>query len=217
MYCSAFDALHPDFINHLRKNKTALNALIYGHVIPKTWYSPGLTDGLALKTLRGNKVTVSVDKASKAVKFDKAGVTLADVTAGNGAVHAVDTVLFPAKKRAAAFNKVAKKHGFNLKEVCEKMGYSSFAKALAATKMDKIIDHEGTFTVFAPSNEAFDHPRAYPKSFSLEDKVRFHIGRGIVKASKIEDGDRMMSLLSKRFITFNVYGNEDEKVKLMFD
>ena len=135
---------------------------------------------------------------------------MADITAGNGAIHSIDEVLFPnwdlpnsnEIRSNEIQSKVAKP---NLAVLCRDLGLTAFADALTTTKMDKVIDHEGTFTVSAPSNKAFNHPKAYPKGYTLAERVQFHIGRGVVKPEKVQDGDKMMSLLSKRFITFNVY------------
>ena len=73
-----------------------------------------------------------------------------------------------------------------------------------------MVRHEGTFTIFAPSNEAFDHPDSYPSSFKLSDRVRFHVARGLIKQATVRDEDQVMTLLSKRKIRFNVYQGRDD-------
>eukprot|EP00094_Tigriopus_californicus_P010045 TCALIF_09688-PA protein Name:"Similar to TGFBI Transforming growth factor-beta-induced protein ig-h3 (Homo sapiens)" AED:0.24 eAED:0.24 QI:0/0/0/0.6/1/1/5/0/402 len=93
----AFNELHPDFIIHLKKNITALRTFIAGHVLPGTLYSPGLQDGMMVKTFRGNQVKVTIAGNGK-MAFNDAQVTLPDVTAGNGAVQAIDAILSPHKK-----------------------------------------------------------------------------------------------------------------------
>lgn len=62
MLCRGFDRLHPDFIKHLKKNVTAMRTLLMAHVVPMTWYSPGITDGLVMKTLLGSKIKIAVAK-----------------------------------------------------------------------------------------------------------------------------------------------------------
>ena len=73
-----------------------------------------------------------------------------------------------------------------------------------------MVRHEGTFTIFAPSNEAFDHPDSYLSSFKLSDRVRFHVARGLIKQATVRDEDQVMTLLSKRKIRFNVYQGRDD-------
>ncbi|TRY70673.1 hypothetical protein TCAL_09688 [Tigriopus californicus] len=94
----AFNELHPDFIIHLKKNITALRTFIAGHVLPGTLYSPGLQDGMMVKTFRGNQVKVTIAGNGK-MAFNDAQVTLPDVTAGNGAVQAIDAILSPHKNK----------------------------------------------------------------------------------------------------------------------
>ena len=64
-----FDKLHPDFINHLKKNITALRSVLLSHVIPGSWYSPGLQDGQEFKTVIGYKVKVEIKKEGKRKQF----------------------------------------------------------------------------------------------------------------------------------------------------
>lgn len=209
----AFEKLHPDFIHHLKKNRTALANLLSAHVLPGTTYSVGLSDGMSVKTVAGNTIKVRID--GQDVKFGKGTVTLMDVTAGNGAVHAIDEVLFPTSGRYHRHHKsssLRKLQQQNLADLCRTLGYTSFADALKATKLDKVVDHEGHFTILAPTNEAFDHPQSYPKQFSLVDKVRFHIARGLIKESKVVNEVQVPTLLSKRFVKFNVYQKENKTV-----
>lgn len=213
----AFAKLHPDFIIHLRKNKTAMYNLVSGHVIPLTYYSAGLPDTLDVKTLLGNTVTAT--NTNGKVMFGRATVTLSDVTAGNGVVHAIDEILFvnppsieidmkmPRVRLGSTFSSTAPKK--NLVELCKELGFTSFAAAMKLTGLDKVVKHEGLFTIFAPSNEAFNNPDTYPGTFNLADRVRFHVGRGLVKPSTIKDEDQIMTLLNKRKIKFNVYEGVD--------
>ena len=80
--------------------------------------------------------------------FGKATVTLSDVTAGNGVVHAIDEVLFTTPPTSNIGNSVestksdnsinfsAKKK--NLVELCKDLGFTSFAAAMAMTGIDKV-------------------------------------------------------------------------------
>ena len=79
------------------------------------------------------------------------------------------------------------------------------------TGLDHVLNHEGVYTVFAPSNAAFDAPADHDQAdLSLADRVKFHIGRGVVKPGKVVDGDRVRSVLAKRFVTFNTYTKKDQ-------
>lgn len=84
--------LPSDFIMHLLKNSTALKEVVLYHIIPQVWYSPGFQDGLKLKTLQGNYVTL---KMQNVIQVNNATITLPDATVSNGVVHSIDTVLIP--------------------------------------------------------------------------------------------------------------------------
>lgn len=109
---------------------------------------------------------------------------LADVTAANGVVHSIDEIIWPGKPDSVHEDDDA---GKDFVSVLKSLGFTSFASALEETKMDVVLRSEGGFfTVFAPTNAAFDHPESYGEQFSLEDRVRFHVGVGVLKPYKIE-------------------------------
>lgn len=164
---------------------------------------------MMVKTFRGNQVKVTVSGNGK-MAFNDAQVTLPDVTAGNGAVQAIDAVLSPHKKLSGfkslkSHNTAPKKGLKNLVQVCKEQGFTSFAQALIDTKMDRVVNHEGLFTIFAPTNEAFDNPTNYHQKSTLEERVQFHIGRGAITKEKMDNQGQMHSLLSKRMIQFDIY------------
>ena len=79
------------------------------------------------------------------VMFGKATVTLSDVTAGNGVVHAIDEVLFASPQTSQSIkNDGNKKDNLagpkrkNLVELCKDLGFTSFAAAMALTGIDKV-------------------------------------------------------------------------------
>ena len=61
------------------------------------------------------------------------------------------------------------------------------------------------FTIFAPTNEAFEHEKFYPQEDGLKDKLKFHIATDLYKSSDIQDELTVKSMLSKRTIRFNTY------------
>lgn len=71
----------------------ALKQTLEFHVVPGAFYSFDLSNGQSLETLlKDRKQTVSVDSASKAIKFGSGKVILRNVQASNGVIHLVDTV-----------------------------------------------------------------------------------------------------------------------------
>ena len=70
-----------------------LQVLLY-HVAPGRWSAERIIDnaGAELPTLNGDTLQVSVNGG---VFIDQARVVIADVTASNGFIHAIDAVLLP--------------------------------------------------------------------------------------------------------------------------
>ncbi len=54
--------------------------------------------------------------------------------------------------------------------------------------------HSGMFTVFAPTDEAFEHELRYPNEAPLKEKMQFHVGRGLVQ-SKARAKPNQLSLV----------------------
>ena len=67
----------------------------------------------------------------------------------------------------------------------------------------------GPYTVFAPSDDAIEAQIHYPYEAPLKEMLEFHLGRGNYSAADITDRDEVTikSMLPKRTIRFNVYGN----------
>jgi len=85
-------------------------------------------------------------------------ITVTDIQAANGVLHAIDLVLLPememeAPQTIADF-------------VASNDDYSLLLTALQRTELDATLASEGTFTVFAPNNNAFE---TYLNGTELED------------------------------------------------
>ncbi|WP_309739131.1 MULTISPECIES: fasciclin domain-containing protein [unclassified Chamaesiphon] len=75
-------------------NKEQLKKVLTYHVVSGTVTSKQLKSG-PVATVQGGNVTVKI--SGKKVKINNANVVLADVKGSNGVIHAIDTVLIPAK------------------------------------------------------------------------------------------------------------------------
>ncbi|XP_064459456.1 transforming growth factor-beta-induced protein ig-h3-like [Ornithodoros turicata] len=88
----AFDKLSPAIVKELTSNVTLLREVLLHHIVPDTWYTAGMYDGQKLKTLHGDKLSVSF---SNIVYVNNATIVLPDATVSNGVVQSVDAVLLP--------------------------------------------------------------------------------------------------------------------------
>jgi len=79
-------------VTNLIANRTALAEVLTDHVVGKTLWSAGLTDGMTLTTLSGKTLTVHL---ANGTMVENANVIKADMGATNGVIHVIDTVLTP--------------------------------------------------------------------------------------------------------------------------
>jgi uncharacterized surface protein with fasciclin (FAS1) repeats len=89
---SAFEKLPPATRDALMKDKTKLAQVLAYHVIPGKLMVADVKPG-KVKTIEGSALTLSSDNGK--VTVDEANVTQSDVTADNGVIHVIDTVVLP--------------------------------------------------------------------------------------------------------------------------
>jgi uncharacterized surface protein with fasciclin (FAS1) repeats len=88
----AFAKLPAGTVESLLNDKEKLAQILTYHVVPGRVMSSDVTTG-AVPTVQGQSLNVVVDKG--AVKVNQAHVVQADVTASNGVIHVIDSVVLP--------------------------------------------------------------------------------------------------------------------------
>jgi phosphate transport system substrate-binding protein len=88
----AFAALPTLLVDYLVANPDALAQVLTYHVVPAAVMSADVATG-SVATVEGSELTVVVNEMG--VRIDNATVTIVDVEASNGVIHAIDTVLLP--------------------------------------------------------------------------------------------------------------------------
>ncbi len=93
---SAFAKLPEGTIPSLLANKAKLQGVLTYHVIPGRVLSTDLKPGTSLQvaTANGAKLSIEVDRQGN-VTVDGAKVVSADILAGNGVIHVIDSVVLP--------------------------------------------------------------------------------------------------------------------------
>lgn len=91
----AFAKLPKGTVEDLLKpeNKEKLVAILKYHVVAGKVMAADVKDGASLKTVNGKELTASVKDGK--VMIGGATVTKADISASNGVIHVIDTVLLP--------------------------------------------------------------------------------------------------------------------------
>lgn len=134
------------------EKKALLAEILKYHVVKgSAAFSDYLSNGTVLETLQGEEISVAVDgSVFLEDKTDcRSEVIGADNEALNGAVHIVDKVLLPESSLSVLFPKPTI---FEVIETTEEL--SRFEEALAKADLADMLNGEGLFTVFAPTDAA---------------------------------------------------------------
>lgn len=87
----AFAKIPKADLDALLKDKAKLTAVLTYHVVPGKVMAKDVKAG-KVKTVQGGELTVST---TGGVKVDNANVVKTDITADNGVIHVIDTVVLP--------------------------------------------------------------------------------------------------------------------------
>ena len=119
-----------------------LDSILLYHVLGITAPSSAVTNGLIATPLNATN-TIKFTKTSLGEIFvNQAKVTTADLTADNGVVHVTDQVILPVK---------------TVVDVAINNNFTTLTAALIKAELIPALSNPlGTFTVFAPTNAAFD-------------------------------------------------------------
>lgn len=166
-FAAALEALGMTAEELLADTDTLTTILTY-HVVAGEVASTDLSDGMMAATVQGEEITVDL---SDGVKINDVNVVIADVDASNGIIHAVDGVLLPptvaealglggdAMEEEAMEEEAMEEEATvgNLAEVATEAGaFTTLLAAVEAAGLTDAITAEGSsFTVFAPTDDAF--------------------------------------------------------------
>ena len=129
------------------------------HVVAGTEaFKADLSDGQSIPTVNGASVGISLKNNTVHVvdaTADNATVVIEDVDASNGVVHVINKVLLPQE----AVDFVAAMQTPNIVELAQSVDDLSLlvdALIQADAGLVEVLSGEGPFTVFAPTNKAFE-------------------------------------------------------------
>lgn len=169
--------------------KEQLTEILTYHVVTGDRKSSSFTDGATLATLNsGQSLSISVDGSS--VMVNDANVTTADTEATNGVIHTIDKVLVPSD--------------FTLEPETPSIvgiatgdsNFSILVEALQKANLVTTLDGTTPYTVFAPTNEAFEElfnelgvsGIADIDVATLTPILLYHVANGTLTSSQINAG-----------------------------
>jgi transforming growth factor-beta-induced protein len=202
----AFDKLEDGVLQTLLDNPSVLAEVLQYHVVSGKVMSTDLSDGPVQTLLSGKSIDVSI--GSSVTLNGSAMVTAADIEASNGVVHLIDEVLLP--------------EGFELPKASivsiasETSSVSILVDALTMfPDLVSALSNDGSYTVFAPTNDAFTALLGVIGQSGLEDIpedvieriLKYHvIPDAVVMSTDLSDGQMAGTLLS-----------DDDKITVSFE
>jgi transforming growth factor-beta-induced protein len=151
------------------------NILLY-HVLAGSVKSTDLANGF-VETAGGYSIEINIDNGAM---INTSKVTSADVMASNGIIHIIDEVLLPPTE-----NIVEKALSFNPDE------FNTLVAAVIQADLVSTLQSEGPFTVFAPTDAAFDALGVDLANLSKEDLTSillYHVVPGSIFSSDLSEG-----------------------------
>lgn len=150
----AFALLGQDTIDALLNDTDTLSDILLYHVISG---AAVLQDGAVTLAQSDDNIVEMANMQNAALSFtdstlfvNASAVSSTDVVANNGVIHVIDQVILPPSMRGEPTLNIAE-------TALENDDFSTLVAALqAADLVDTLADEDATFTVFAPTNAAFD-------------------------------------------------------------
>mmetsp|Transcript_4771 Transcript_4771/g.12256 ORF Transcript_4771/g.12256 Transcript_4771/m.12256 type:complete len:544 (-) Transcript_4771:205-1836(-) len=208
----------------LEENKPVLTDILLYHVAAGKTLSTDLADGMAIPTLllgSDYTIAVSLPNDGRVLLNDSTMVVTPNVEATNGIIHVVDQVLVPPGIDVAAFLNACQGED-ETKEALPDIPstavaagfFETLVAALTATDLVGALSApNGPYTVFAPTDEAFDNlPDGILNCLldnpsSLSDVLLYHVASGTALSTDLSNGMKVPTLLEGADVTVHINGN----------
>jgi uncharacterized surface protein with fasciclin (FAS1) repeats len=181
----AFAALPDGTIAALLADSATLADILLYHTVGSEALSSSLTNGQKITTLNGSDVRVRI--TDNGVFINDAQVTMADIDASNGVVHVIDAVL---TRPAASVVEV----------IVNSPDHNTLEAAVIAADLAGTLSGDGPFTVFAPTDAAFDLLPAGTVAALLADIptltsiLTYHVVGAEAFAAELSNGQRITTV-----------------------
>ncbi|MBL8787611.1 MAG: fasciclin domain-containing protein [Deltaproteobacteria bacterium] len=184
---AAFDKLPAGTLDGLLADKDALAEVLKYHVVSGKVLAADVITKTSVSTLLGEDIAIEVVDGG-VVLNGSVKVTSTDIPAKNGVIHVIDAVLLPPEPVQP------------LKSIAEivtgNADFETLLQAVVAADLAATLSGPGPFTVFAPTDAAFDKLPAGTLQALLADKAAltelllYHVVDGTVKAETVVTLDK---------------------------
>lgn len=164
-----------------------------------------LTQDSTLSPMLGNEAPLTISSSNGLIRVNDAAIVGAPISAQNGLIYTLDKVLVPPtitllalQEKAPLANAVLP----NLLQLAEAEGnLSTFLDGLRAAGLIGMLEQEGAYTLFVPTDRAFEQlvEVAPGQLLKLLDEdpapfLKYHIVPGYLAARSIQDGLNLQTL-----------------------
>lgn len=188
----AFAKLPKGTIESLLKpeNRSKLADILTFHVVPGRVFAKDAFQLDSATTANGQRIDIK--RQNGELTFNGAGLVATDIKCDNGVIHIIDAVMIPETDRIPATAAKAK-------------NFKTLLAAAKAAGLAGVLDSEGPFTVFAPSDEAFAKlPKGTLESLlkpenkqQLIDILKYHVVSGRLFSDQAIGKGQAKTLLGK--------------------
>ena len=196
---AAFAALPAGTVEALLGDIPALTNILTYHVVGAKAMSSNLSNGQKIITVQGKEVTVLINEDG--VFINNAKVTVANLEAENGVVYIINAVLLPPSLPATVVDVIV-----------DSPDHTTLEAAVIAAGLVETLQGEGPFTVFAPTDAAFEAlPAGTVEALladipTLIDILTYHVVGAKAMSSSLSNGQKIVTVQGKEV---TVLINED--------
>ena len=192
---SAFEALPAGLLESLTDQQ--LSEILQYHVLSVEVLSNQLEAEQSVASLTGENIFVTTNSNGVTIN-NAATVITADIEASNGVIHAIDRVILP--------------DGFGdvVDNASKRYFLDTLVETVAAMDLVGTLQGEGPWTVFAPTNEAFDAisdviPTLTPEQ--ITDILLYHVLPTRALSTDLTPGDQTITAANGDPVTVNLFGD----------
>ena len=190
---AAFEALPAGTLDTLLKpeNKEQLKSILLYHVAAGSLKAADVLAKDSIDTAQGKPFSVDANNA----RINSSNIVKTDILASNGVIHEIDAVLLPPaeeKKEEVAKDALPASKSLTATLAAEPR-FSILVAAVTAAGLAETLSGSSSFTVFAPSNKAFEAlPAGTVESLlkpenkeKLKSILLYHVAAGSLKATDV--------------------------------
>ncbi len=188
----AFAKIPKATLDGILADKKQLTAILTYHVVAGKVLAADVVklDGKSAKTVNGADVSIAV-KDGKVTLNGNVSVLKTDVLASNGVIHVIDSVLLPPAAGAAPAAAAPAAAGTIIDVATKNGSFKTLLAAVDAAGLTSTLQGAGPFTVFAPTDQAFNVLPKETVAAVLKDKkllteiLTYHVLAGKVTAANV--------------------------------